>query len=72
MGRSLVAVDQLPNDPNIRQAIAEAQAAGGGGSKWPGATLSRHRPAHGAGEPHRDRSLRPVSNRIQTAFDSRP
>ncbi|PYO75816.1 MAG: hypothetical protein DMD67_10350, partial [Gemmatimonadetes bacterium] len=30
---SLVPLDQLPNDPNIRQAIAEAQAAGGG--KWP-------------------------------------
>src|SRR5256885_9811332 len=34
---SLVPLEQLPNDPNIRQAIAEAQAAGGG--KWPGATL---------------------------------
>src|SRR3989454_6744117 len=34
---SLVALDQLPNDPNIKQAIAEAQAVGGG--KWPGATL---------------------------------
>src|SRR5207248_1765673 len=34
---SLVPVDQLPNDPNIRQAITDAQAAGSG--KWPGATL---------------------------------
>src|SRR5207247_3939167 len=32
---SLVALDQLPNDPNIKQAIAEAQAGGGG--KGPGA-----------------------------------
>src|SRR5207302_9735158 len=34
---SLVSLDQLPNDPNIKQAIAEAQAGGSG--KWPGATL---------------------------------
>src|SRR3989449_3833975 len=29
--------DQLPDDPNIRQAVAEAAA--GAGTKWPGATL---------------------------------
>src|SRR2546422_5188365 len=33
---SLVPLDQLPNDPNVRQAIAEAVSAGG--NKWPVAT----------------------------------
>ncbi len=66
---SLVPVDQLPNDPNIRQAIAEAQAAGGGGSKWPGATL----PDIGQLTAQASRiatDIATVSNRIQTAFDS--
>src|SRR2546422_3832859 len=34
---TLVPQDQLPDDPNIRQAVAEAAA--GAGTKWPGATL---------------------------------
>jgi len=64
---SLVALDQLPNDPNIQQAIAEAQAAGGG--KWPGATL----PDIGQLTAQASRiatDIATVSSRIQTAFDS--
>ena len=64
---SLVPLDQLPNDPNIRQAIAEAQAAGGG--KWPGATL----PDIGQLTAQASRiatDIATVSSRIQTAFDS--
>src|SRR5207249_3652998 len=34
---TLISRDPPPADPNVRQALAEAQAAGGG--KWPGATL---------------------------------
>src|SRR6266566_4316889 len=64
---SLVPVDQLPNDPNIRQAIAEAQAAGSG--KWPGATL----PDIGQLTAQASRiatDIATVSSRIQSAFDS--
>jgi phospholipid/cholesterol/gamma-HCH transport system substrate-binding protein len=64
---SLVPLEQLPNDPNIRQAIAEAQAAGSG--KWPGATL----PDIGQLTAQASRiatDIATVSNRIQTAFDS--
>ena len=64
---SLVPLDQLPNDPNIRQAIAEAQAGGGG--KWPGATL----PDIGQLTAQASRiatDIATVSNRIQSAFDS--
>src|SRR3989441_10093630 len=64
---SLVPLEQLPNDPNIRQAIAEAQAAGGG--KWPGATL----PDIGQLTAQASRiatDIATVSNRIQSAFDS--
>src|SRR5439155_19527639 len=64
---SLVSLDQLPNDPNIRQAIAEAQAAGGG--KWPGATL----PDIGQLTAQASRiatDIATVANRVQTAFDS--
>ena len=64
---SLVPLDQLPNDPNIKQAIAEAQAAGGG--KWPGATL----PDIGQLTAQASRiatDIATVSSRIQTAFDS--
>ena len=60
---SLVSLDQLPNDPNIQQAIAEAQAAGSG--KWPGATL----PDIGQLTAQASR-IATVSSRIQTAFDS--
>ena len=34
---TLISSDPPPADPNIRQALEEAQAVGGG--KWPGATL---------------------------------
>lgn len=64
---SLVPLDQLPNDPNIRQAIAEAQAAGSG--KWPGATL----PDIGQLTAQASRiagDIAAVANRVQTAFDS--
>lgn len=64
---SLVPVDQLPNDPNVRQAIAEAQAAGG--AKWPGATL----PDIGQLTAQASRiatDIAAVANRVQTAFDS--
>src|SRR5207249_7138729 len=64
---SLVPVDQLPNDPNIRQAITDAQAAGSG--KWPGATL----PDIGQLTAQASRiatDIATVSSRIQSAFDS--
>jgi len=57
---SLVPLEQLPNDPNIRQAIAEAQAAGG--RTWPGATL----PDIGQLTAQASR----IATDIQTAFDS--
>src|SRR5207245_2914483 len=56
-----------PNDPNVRQALVEAQAAGGG--KWPGATL----PDIGQLTAQASRiatDIATVSSRIQTAFDS--
>jgi phospholipid/cholesterol/gamma-HCH transport system substrate-binding protein len=64
---TLVPLDQLPDDPNIRQAIAEAQAAGGG--KWPGATL----PDIGQLTAQASRiatDIGTVANRVQSAFDS--
>src|SRR2546430_14199625 len=64
---SLVPLDQLPNDPNVRQAIAEAVAAGG--NKWPGATL----PDIGQLTAQASRiatDIATVSSRIQSAFDS--
>lgn len=64
---SLVPLDQLPNDPNIKEAIAEAQAAGSG--KWPGATL----PDIGQLTAQASRiatDIATVSTRIQSAFDS--
>jgi len=64
---TLISSDPLPNDPNIRQALAEAQAAGGG--KWPGATL----PDIGQLTAQASRiatDIATVSARIQTAFDS--
>jgi phospholipid/cholesterol/gamma-HCH transport system substrate-binding protein len=66
---SLVPVDQLPNDPNVRTAIAEAQAAGGGSTKWPGATL----PDIGQLTAQASRiatDIASVAARVQTAFDS--
>jgi phospholipid/cholesterol/gamma-HCH transport system substrate-binding protein len=64
---TLIASDPLPSDPNIRQALAEAQAAGGG--KWPGATL----PDIGQLTAQASRiatDIATVAARVQTAFDS--
>ena len=64
---TLISSDPLPSDPNVRQALVEAQAAGGG--KWPGATL----PDIGQLTAQASRiatDIATVSTRIQTAFDS--
>jgi phospholipid/cholesterol/gamma-HCH transport system substrate-binding protein len=64
---SLVPLEQLPADPNVRQAIAEALAAGG--NRWPGATL----PDIGQLTAQASRiatDIAAVANRVQTAFDS--
>jgi phospholipid/cholesterol/gamma-HCH transport system substrate-binding protein len=64
---SLVPLEQLPTDPNVRQAIAEALTAGG--TKWPGATL----PDIGQLTAQASRiatDIAAVANRVQTAFDS--
>ena len=64
---TLVPQDQLPNDPNVRQAIAEA--ATGAGSKWPGTTL----PDIGQLTAQASRiatDIATVAGRVQTAFDS--
>jgi len=64
---TLITSDPLPSDPNVRQALVEAQAAGGG--KWPGATL----PDIGQLTAQASRiatDIATVSTRIQTAFDS--
>ena len=64
---TLTSQDQLPDDPNVRAAIAEA--ATGGGSKWPGTTL----PDIGQLTAQASRiatDIGTVANRIQTAFDS--
>ena len=64
---TLWSVDQLPDDPNVRRDIAEAQAAGG--TKWPGATL----PDIGQLTAQAGRiagDIATVANRVQTAFDS--
>lgn len=64
---TLISSEPLPNDPNVRQALVEAEAAGGG--RWPGATL----PDIGQLTAQASRiatDIATVSNRIQTAFDS--
>jgi phospholipid/cholesterol/gamma-HCH transport system substrate-binding protein len=64
---TLISNDPPPNDPNVRQALVEAEAAGGG--KWPGATL----PDIGQLTAQASRiatDIATVSARIQTAFDS--
>lgn len=64
---TLISADPPPNDPNVRQALAEAQAAGGG--KWPGATL----PDIGQLTAQASRiatDIGTVAARVQTAFDS--
>ncbi|PYO69451.1 MAG: hypothetical protein DMD69_02645 [Gemmatimonadetes bacterium] len=64
---TLISRDPPPADPNVRQALTEAQAAGGG--KWPGATL----PDIGQLTAQASRiatDIAAVANRVQTAFDS--
>lgn len=64
---TLISSDPLPTDPNVRQALIEAQA--GAGAKWPGATL----PDIGQLTAQASRiatDIATVSARIQTAFDS--
>lgn len=64
---TLISRDPLPTDPNVRQALEEALAAGGG--KWPGATL----PDIGQLTAQASRiatDIAAVANRVQTAFDS--
>jgi len=64
---SLISLDQPPDDPNVRQALHEAQAAGG--NRWPGATL----PDIGQLTAQAGRiagDIAAVANRVQTAFDS--
>jgi phospholipid/cholesterol/gamma-HCH transport system substrate-binding protein len=64
---TLLPLEQLPDDPNVRQAIAEASV--GAGSKWPGATL----PDIGQLTAQASRiasDIAAVANRVQTAFDS--
>ncbi|HUL02592.1 MAG TPA: MlaD family protein [Gemmatimonadales bacterium] len=64
---TLVPIEQLPDDPNLRQAIAEASE--GAGTKWPGATL----PDIGQLTAQASRiatDIAVVANRVQTAFDS--
>jgi len=57
---SLVALDQLPNDPNIKQAIAEAQAGGAGSGRGRPSPTSASSPPRRAGS-------RPTSPRWRTA-----
>jgi len=64
---TLISSDPLPTDPNVRQALVEAQNAGGG--KWPGATL----PDIGQLTAQASRiatDIGTVAARVQTAFDS--
>ncbi len=66
---SLYSLDELPDDPNVRRDIAEARAAGGGGTRWPGATL----PDIGQLTAQASRiatDIATVATRVQTAFDS--
>ena len=64
---TLIPRDPPPVDPNVRQALAEAEAAGGG--KWPGATL----PDIGQLTAQASRiatDIGAVAARVQTAFDT--
>lgn len=64
---TLISGDPPPDDPNIRQALAEAKAAGAG--KWPGATL----PDIGQLTAQASRiatDIGTVAARVQSAFDS--
>jgi len=64
---TLISSEPPPVDPNIRQALAEAEAVGGG--KWPGATL----PDIGQLTAQASRiatDIGTVAARVQSAFDS--
>jgi phospholipid/cholesterol/gamma-HCH transport system substrate-binding protein len=64
---TLISGEPPPDDPNIRQALAEARAAGGG--TWPGATL----PDIGQLTAQASRiatDIGTVAARVQSAFDS--
>jgi len=64
---TLISSEPPPDDPNIRQALTEAEAAGGG--KWPGATL----PDIGQLTAQASRiatDIGTVAARVQSAFDS--
>ena len=64
---TLISREPPPDDPNVREALAEALAAGAG--KWPGATL----PDIGQLTAQASRiatDIGAVANRVQTAFDS--
>ena len=64
---TLISREPLPADPNVRQALDEALAAGAG--KWPGATL----PDIGQLTAQASRiatDIAAVANRVQTAFDT--
>lgn len=64
---TLISSEPPPADPNVRQALVEAQAAGAG--KWPGATL----PDIGQLTAQASRiatDIGTVAARVQTAFDS--
>ncbi|MGH7607180.1 MAG: MlaD family protein [Gemmatimonadales bacterium] len=66
---TLIASEPPPNDPNVREALAEARAAAGAGGKWPGATL----PDIGQLTAQASRiatDIGTVAARVQTAFDS--
>jgi phospholipid/cholesterol/gamma-HCH transport system substrate-binding protein len=66
---TLISSDPPPADPNIRQAIEEAQTAAGGSGKWPGATL----PDIGQLTAQASRiatDIGTVAARVQSAFDS--
>ena len=64
---TLISMDQPLSDPNVRTALTEAQAMGGG--RWPGATL----PDIGQLTAQASRiagDIASVANRVQSAFDS--
>ena len=64
---TLISREPAPSDPNVRQALDEALAAGAG--KWPGATL----PDIGQLTAQASRiatDIAAVANRVQTAFDT--
>jgi phospholipid/cholesterol/gamma-HCH transport system substrate-binding protein len=63
----IISLDQVPDDPNVRRELAEAQAEGG--DLWPGTTL----PDIGQLTAQANRiatDIASVSSRVQEAFDS--